>query len=225
MRRFLAAALAIPFLLQFASAHFVFVVPAADGTKAEVVFSESLEPDDAVDIAKIAGVKLTVRDAAGKTNPVVCEKGEHALKVAIPGSGSRIVFGQLDYGVVQKGEAPAFLLRYYPKTIVGPLPADGGKLGDAALLEVVPVGEAGKLRFQVLAQGKPVADASMTVLVPGEKPQVVKTDKDGFSPAFAQVGRFGVWARRVETASGESAGKKYAEVRDYATLVCDVAGK
>jgi uncharacterized GH25 family protein len=224
MRNILVAGLAAVCLVGVARAHFVFVVPSADGAQVRVVFSEDLEADDAVDIAKIAGLKLTLRDAAGKTTPLVAEKAEHSLKAAVPGSGARTVFGSLDYGVIQKGESPAFLLRYHPKAILG-TPADGGKLGDTALLEVVPVGEPGKLRFQVLAQGKPVVDADVTVLVPGEKVQKVKTDKEGFTAVFAQTGRFGVWARRTETASGESAGKKYAEIRDYATLVYDAPTK
>lgn len=221
MRRFCVSAAALLAFASLGRAHFVFVVPTADGAAAQVVFSETLEPDDAVDVAKIAGLKLSLRDAAGKTTDLTCTPAEHGLKVSLAGSGARVVFGRLDYGVLQKGDAPAFLLRYHPKTILGGLPADGGKLGDAAL-EIVPVAEAGKVRFQVLAQGKPVPEAGMTVLAPGEKPQQVKTDTDGFSPPFEQPGRFGVWARHAQPAAGERGGKKYAEVRDYATLVVDL---
>ena len=36
------------------------------------------------------------------------------------------------------------------------------------------------------------------------------------------AGRYGVYAKHVEAKRGEHAGKKFDEIRHYATLVCDV---
>ena len=73
----------------------------------------------------------------------------------------------------------------------------------------------------MLAKGKPVADAEVTVLLPGDERKKVVTDKAGYTPVFEAAGRYGVWARHFETVSGESGGQKYEEVRHYATLVVD----
>jgi uncharacterized GH25 family protein len=78
------------------------------------------------------------------------------------------------------------------------------------------------VKFQVLAEGKPLADAEVTVLVPGEAKKAVKTDKEGFTETFAPSGRYGVFARYTEMAGGELAGMKFTETRHYATLVVDV---
>jgi uncharacterized GH25 family protein len=90
---------------------------------------------------------------------------------------------------------------------------------------VVPVREGETVRFRVIADGKAVADAEVTVGLSGkgeEKAQVVKTDAAGLTPAFAERGRYLVAARRVEQKGGEYGGKTYASVRHTATLVCSI---
>ena len=67
-----------------------------------------------------------------------------------------------------------------------------------------------------------MADAEVTVLLPGEGKKAAKTDKDGYTPAYDAKGRYGVFARVTEAKAGEHAGKKYDETRFYATLVMDV---
>jgi uncharacterized GH25 family protein len=208
------------FAVAAAHGHFTFVVPDASGSSAKLIFSDDLNPDTNVSVEKIAGTKLTLRDAAGKDTPLELKKGEGCYLVSLPGSGPRVVFGTTDYGVMQKGDAKPYLLVYYPKALVGEVPAKAATVG--ARLEVVPAGEPGKPRFRVLADGKPAAEAEVTVLVPGSAKQMVKTDKEGLTPAFAASGRYGVFARWTEAKSGEHAGKKYEEVRHYATLVADV---
>lgn len=203
-----------------ARGHFTFVVPDAGGASAKVIFSDDLKPDTSVSVEKIAGTKLTLRDAAGKDTPLELKKGEGCYLVNLPGSGARVIFGTTDYGVMQKGESKPYLLVYHPKALVGDVPAKAAAVG--ARLEVVPAGEPGKPRFRVLADGKPAAEVEVTVLVPGSAKQMVKTDKEGLTPAFAAAGRYGVFARWTEAKAGEHAGKKYEEVRHYATLVADV---
>lgn len=206
-----------------ARAHFPFVVPEANGAKAQVVFSDSLGPDENVAIARIEKTKLFVRDAAGKDAPVPWTKGEHSLKCDLPGSGLRTVYGTTDFGVLQRGDQKPFRLLYYPKAVVGARPFDAAPLGTAAAVELVPVGSAGKLQFRFLKAGKPVADADVTVMVPGAKEsKKVKADKDGLTPAFAEAGAFGAYAFAGESGAGEEGGKKYDQTRHYATLVVTV---
>ena len=82
--------------------------------------------------------------------------------------------------------------------------------------------EAGKTQFRLLSKNKPVADGVGGLLLPDGKKARVKTDKDGYTPAYEMAGRYGVFLRMTETKSGEHGGKKYEEIRHYATLVMDV---
>ena len=103
MIRWSASILAVALAATAASAHFVFVVPDAGGAKATVVFSDNLDPDDAVDVGKIGAMKLFLHAPNSKPSPVALEKGEHCFKVTLPGSGPRVVAGSVDYGVMTKG--------------------------------------------------------------------------------------------------------------------------
>lgn len=219
-----ASALALAVLVAaVAQAHFVFVVPAKGGANVTVVFSDDLSPDEAVDIGKIADLKLTVRDAAGKDQPVAHSKDKHSLSAAVPGSGPRLVFGTIHYGVMQKDGTKPYLLAYHPKAVLGAVAGDQLTVGTALPCELIPVVETGKVRFKLLASGKPVPDAEVTVIKPDGSKVKAKTNAEGLTDAVEGSGQFGVWARHFEPKAGELAGKKYEEVRHYATLVVDVA--
>lgn len=221
MYRMIGAAVVGLFAVAVANAHFPFVVPDEKGQSAKVVFSDNLEPDENVNIEKIASTKLTLRAADGKESTLEWKKetGFYALNVS--GSGDRVVYGVTDYGVLQKGDDKPFKLAYYPKAVLG---APGAKpVGEKLALEVVAEVAAGaKVRFQVLTAGKAVAESEVTVILPGGTKKMAKTDKDGFVGGFEGAGRYAVIAKRVEAKSGEHAGKKFDEIRSYATLVCDV---
>ncbi len=221
MYRMIGAAVVGLFAVAVAHAHFPFIVPDDKGESAKVVFSDSLEPDANVNIEKISNTKLTLRDAAGKDTALDWKKGEGFYAVNVPGRGDRVVFGVTDYGVLQKGDDKPFKLAYFPKAIIGN--ASAKPVGEKLALEVAAESAGGKVRFRVLAVGKPVADSETTVMLPGGEKKAVKTDKDGYTPTFEGVGRYGVYAKQVEIKEGEHAGKKFSEIRNYATLVCDVA--
>ena len=205
-----------------ARAHFVYVVPDPGGTKAQVIFSDSLEPDKGVEVARIAGTKLFVR-VGNKSVPLTLEQAEHAFVMRLPGDGSRLVYGNCEYGVLQRGDTRPFLLRYHPKAVVGWLAAEAATVGATASLEIVPVGEPGRLRFQVLAGGKPVGETEVNLLLPDGQKQQLPTDQAGLTAVMKHAGRLSLWARRTHTIKGEAGGKKYEEIREYATLVLDVA--
>ena len=188
------------------------------------MFSDDLNVDDAVTMDKVGGLKLQVKDAGGKLTDAKIEKEKHNLSVSVPSSGSRIVFGSVPYGVMQKGDAKPYLLSYHPKAIVGEIPADGGKLG-GMIPELVPVAAGGKVKFLFLSGGKAVTDAEATVLLPDGKKEKTKTDSQGFTKEFTGAGRYGVWVLVTEAKGGEHDGKKYEETRHYATLVVDVPAK
>src|SRR5262245_48959826 len=76
-------------------AHFVFVVPEVSRTVARVLLSETLQPDEQVDVSLIAGTRLSLRPAAGRETPLALVKGPHAFMVAVP-QEARGVIHRLD---------------------------------------------------------------------------------------------------------------------------------
>jgi uncharacterized GH25 family protein len=203
-----------------ALAHMVYVVPSADGKTLVVVFSDSLDPDEKVTTDKLAGLKLTGRAANGKIVAVECKREAHRFTAAVP-AGTKIVSGEVTYGLLSKSEKPTLLV-YHPKAVLAGATGDKAIVGESAALEVVPVTEGGKTRFRLLATGKPVAGSEGSVLLPDGTKEKVTTDKDGYTVAFEGSGRFAVWLRHAEAKAGEHDGKKYEEVRHYATLVADI---
>jgi uncharacterized GH25 family protein len=207
-----------------APAHFVYIVPdPADPAKVRVVFSDSLEPDKNVNIEKIADTKLTLY-AGGRetalTMAVDKDKGFAQLNAA--GDGPRVIAGETDYGVFQRGDAKPAWLTYYPKAILGGIPPqDKATIGEKLPVEIVPVTADGKLRFLALAKGKPLANAELTVSVPGEeKAEEVKADGQGVSAkGFDKPGVYAVRFKQTDATAGTHKGMKYEQVTRYATLV------
>jgi uncharacterized GH25 family protein len=224
MRRLLACLVALA-LSTTAGAHFVFIVPEKDGSSAKVVFSDDLSPDENVPVTKIASTKLTLR--AGDTKPasVNWKKGEHCYELKLSGKGFRVIQGTTEYGVLTKGKdkKETFLLRYHPRAVVG-VPAEPMKPNAELPVEIIPVFEKGKLRLLVAAKGKPVADAEVNVILPDKNKKKATTDAKGLTDAFDESGRYGAYVLQSEDKRGELDGKKYDQVRNYATLVVDLAG-
>ena len=221
MKRCMMSLLLFALAVVPARAHFIWIVPdGTDGTRAKVIFSDSLEPDEGVPVEKVAATKLHVRDNDGRVAAIDWKKGEHAYLVSVPGNGAAVLGGVCQYGVIQRGEGKPFLLAYYPKWIRGEVEA--AKPWDKLPLEIVPQGAG---RFQVHFAGKPVADAEVVVLTPAaDSKETLKTDARGdFRVRSTAPGLYGIRARHVEAKAGEHEGKKYEEARHYATLVFQVA--
>ena len=199
-----------------AHAHMVYVVPAKDGGAITVVFSDSLEPDEKVKMDKLAGLKLIAR-TDGKDVPVEYTKADHSFAAKLP-KGASVVYGTVAYGLLSRSEKPTLLV-YHPKAVLAGAGLKSATVGEAAAQEIVPVTEAGKTRFQLLAKGKPVAAAEGTVVLPDGTKEKVTTDKGGYTPGFEQTGRYAAYLKLTEAKAGEHDGKKYEEVRHYATLV------
>jgi hypothetical protein len=226
MRRLFAVMIFMIGLTLAAQAHAPYIVAeGGDAAKAIVIFSDELKPDDRIKEAtwkKMSGLKLVARNAAGTETPVEWSQGEHCLKCAAP-VGTQVIYGRVEYGTFAKGENKPMFLVYYPKTILGAIPADAGNVATAGL-DVLPKVEAGKVRFQVLLNGKPTSGIKLSLILPeGAKDKAeATTDEQGLTQAFEAKGRYGVTARFSETKSGESAGVKYETVMHVATLVVDV---
>lgn len=220
MNRWFCSLAALFLVVVPAWAHFIWIIPhGSDGTKLRVVFSEGLEADAAVPIEKIAAIKLLLRDDADRVTELGWTKDEHAYLVRLPVKGPAVVGGICKYGVLQKGEEKPYLLAYYPKYLGGE--QQSGKAWAKLPLEIVPQGEG---QFQVLKGGKPAADAEIVVITPAGSEEKLKYDaKGGFKVSLAKPGTYGIRARHIEASSGEYEGKKYDEIRHYATLVFQVA--
>jgi hypothetical protein len=113
------------------------------------------------------------------------------------------------------------VLIYHPRTLLGNAFKDTATTGDDAPVEIAPTGKPGALKLKLLVRDKPQPDSEITVILPDATQKKLKTDATGETELLTQPGRYGAWARYWEPAPGERDGKKYAEVRHYATLVFD----
>jgi hypothetical protein len=206
-----------------ADAHFVWVVPAPGGATAQVFISEDLKPSDEVDVGIIGGARLSLRDAEGREIPLTLSRSGPAYATPLSGHGARLVHGSADLGLTARGQEKPYLLVYYPKTILGDAFDPKAAVGNAAPVEILPVGHAGSLHLKVLAHGKPLPASEVTIILPDGAQKKLTTDADGLTAELTQTGRYGAWARYWENAGGERDGKAYAETRNYATLVFDAA--
>lgn len=201
------------------NAHFVFVTPEQGGASARIFISENLLPD--LDAGMISGTKLNLLDGQGADSPLTLERGDkNYFSVALAGSGTRVVYGVTDLGVMSRG-GKSHVLIYYPKAVAGNAFDPKAQVGEKTPVELVALGKPGDLKLKLLAKGKALADSEVTVILPDGNEKKVKTDANGETPAFTAAGRYGAWARYWEPTPGERDGKKYEEVRRYATLVID----
>lgn len=230
MRRLLKVAfglvLATVASVSAAYAHFTYLVPLADGSSVQVIFSDSLEPDKKVPIDRILKTVLFAQGSAGKPVSLKWTKTNHALTAELPGGDVQVIWGVSDYGFHQSKHTqnkPVWL-KYYPKAILGSTSTtEDSRLGDKVLLEILPVISNGHISFQAHLKGEPLANAEFGVLVPGESAgRKITADANGMIPSgFDIPGRYGVRVAYIEPSTGELDGKTYEEIRHYATLVLD----
>ncbi len=209
---------------QAAFAHFVFVVPEEDGASARIILSETLEVDDAIDAGLVDRVLLFTRDGAGADGALELVREGEARLVRLPPKMRGAVHGTLTHGIMKHGPTP-FLVVYHPKACFGNPFGSAARVGAECPAELVPTGRPGAARFQLLAAGKPVANAQVTVLLPDGDIEEVVTNADGQTPTFEHMGRYGAWAKHVVAVSGDHQGEAYAEVRHYPTIVMTVSDR
>jgi len=226
MRSFILALAASIGTALAAQAHFVFVVPQADG-KVQVVFSDDLGPDENVSIEKIAKLPLKAVLADGKTVDIPLKAEKHHLAGDIGATKPQVLCGSLNYAVMQKGMDKPYLLMYHPKAVTLGTNAAEAARPLKTVVEIVPIVEGGKVKFQALRDGVFYPYAEITVILPtgSEQGKRVKeeTGKAGLTKEFSEKGTYGAWVKYAEPKAGESDGKKYEEVRHYATLTFELA--
>jgi hypothetical protein len=224
MRNLIAVAVVLG-LFTVAQAHSVLVY--VEGAEARLVFSDTAAPDPSIFPSRAEKTAMVARDADGKETKLSMEKGEgNFLRAKLP-QGTVVAFGTTEAGVTQRGDNPAMLSWYYPKTVVGDPFQPKAVAGRSVALEIVPVKDGNTIRFRVVSDGKPMNDADVSVGIHGKdeaKPEASKTDKDGLTPGFSEKGRYCVVVRRIENKAGEFDGKKHSAIRHTATLVCDFQG-
>jgi hypothetical protein len=223
-RRLLLAGLAAWLLLGSpARAHFLFIrigPPAEAGRAAEVFFSEQAEAGDPRFIDKIAHTRLWVQSVPGKFQPLPVVKAADRLRAHLPASGSLVVVGTCQYGVLARPQQTPFLLRHYPKAMAGdPAELNRMKPCNKVPLEVVATVEGEQITFTALRQGKPVPRAVFHTIDSNLQNEKLTADADGratWKPSVRE--RYSVYTSVVSKEAGAVDGKKYEEVREFATL-------
>ncbi len=219
--KFLMAGLIICAVAAEAHAHFLFIrinEPAEAGRSVEVFFSELAEAGDPRFIDKIAGAKLLIQESPGKFQPLDVRKAPDRLRAFLPANGAVSVHGFLEYGVLQR--EVSFLLRYYPRAISGDAKVVNSLLPDPhAALEIGAEVKGDEVALVLLQNGKPVPKAHFTTVDDDLANEELDADDAGravFKPG--SPGHYCIYAKAVLPQSGEKDGKKYTEIREFATL-------
>jgi hypothetical protein len=204
-------------------AHFLFVrilPPAEGGRAAEVYFSELAEAGDPRFVDKIAGTQLWLQKSPGVFEPLVVHKAHDRLRAWLPASGSTVVVGRCQYGVLARPMQTPFLLRHFPKAVAGnPDELNRMKAHGKLPLEIVMTSEGGGLQFVALKDGQPVPRADFITVDAKLNNTKLTAGTDGkaaWKPS--QPGVYSVYTRDTRKESGTADGKNYEEVRDFATV-------
>jgi hypothetical protein len=206
-----------------ARAHFLFirVLPLAEGGRAaEVYFSELAEAGDPRFIDKVAHTLLWLQAAPGKFERIKAHKAADRLRAWVPEKGSVVVVGSCTYGVLARPKQTPFLLRHFPKALAGS-PEDLNKMPAHGKLplEVVATFEGDGVRLRALKDGKPVPGAAFVTVDAALANVRLTAGADGqatWKPPAGGV--YSVYTRDTRKEAGESGGKKYDEIRDFATV-------
>jgi hypothetical protein len=223
LRRCLVLSLAIVGIGGEARAHFLFIRigPMAEaGRSAEVYFSEQAEAGDPRFVAKVAGTKLWLQAVPGKFEPLEVRQATDRLRAPVPASGSVVVVGSCEYGVVARPNETPFLLRYYPKAIAG-RPDELSRMTPRAEIpfEIMATAEGDRVRFVVLRKGKPMPGAVLHTVDTDLTGSELTAGGDGsvtWKPPAR--GMYCVYTRDDTKGPGVAAGKSYEEIREFATI-------
>ncbi len=206
-----------------ARAHYLFIYigpPAEAGRSAEVYFSESATAGDPRFIDKIAHTKLWLQKSPGEFEPLTVRKGADRLRAYLPAGASVVVIGECQYGVIARENQVPFLLRHYPKAMAGK-PDELNRLAprDESPLEIMATIDDNRVTFTVLRGGKPLPGAKLTTIDADLTNEEFSAGPDGravWTPPTP--GRYSVYTQFVTKQAGELDGKRYEEIREFATL-------
>lgn len=209
---------------QVASAHFPWLeVKRGSGNEAALhcYFGEGPGDADGELISYVLKAKVWRVPGRGDAAELSLEKGKDSLEAPLEESQVDSIFVlKHDLGVMNRGDAD-FLLRYYSKT--GPSPtswawkrAKTEKLQD---LNVTPSISDGELEVAVTFNGEPVKDSEVTLYrVSGEDVKLSTNESGIATHKLDSNGINAVRAKHIEKRSGEVDGKKFDDVRHFATV-------
>jgi hypothetical protein len=206
-----------------AYAHFLFIrilPPAEGGRAAEVYFSELAQAGDPRFVNKIAKTELWLQQTPGRFVALKVHKATDRLRAWMPEEGAAVVVGRCVYGVLARSKQTPFLLRHFPKALAGP-PAELNKMQAHGKLplEIIAAFADDGVCLTALRDGKPVPKAQF-VTVDADLTNVQLTaDEHGramWRPPAAGV--YSIYTRDTRKEPGETNGKKYEEIRDFATV-------
>ncbi len=232
-QRWLLAGLLAAALPSAASAHFVWVEPAPDAKGAvRVCFGEYPDLREGKELLeKVQRVKLVALDGKTRRELKAEDRPDHFL---YPGQGGApVTVASLDYGILQRGETPPYLLRYESQ-LLG-TPGKALSVAEVARLSALPTGlrvgvsvqPAGPKSLQLLVKldGKPVA-AEVSHLAPQESEmQKLTAGTDGKVVIPAAAGGWHHLRIKAEDARPASfEGKEGKFTRTYLSLMFQTSG-
>jgi hypothetical protein len=206
-----------------ADAHFLFIrvtPPAEGGRAAEVYFSEQAAAGDPRFVEKVAHTRLWRQTEPGEFQPLEVRKAADRLRAHLPSSGTMSIVGVCEYGVLTRPGEPPFLLRYFPKGVAGQ-PAELNRLQRRpdAPLEIMATIQEESIELVALADGQPVPGALFHAVDRDLAEQEITADADGHATwKPTSTGTWSIYVKRVLAKAGENDGKRYDEIRDFATI-------
>jgi hypothetical protein len=205
-----------------ARSHYFFLLPGDGADKpVRLVLNDIPEPDAGTSLdAATASAKFWLVDRMGRSNPVRSKPGGEGFQTfaSVP-TDTATLFGSVEYGVVERGQAEPVLIVHHPRACLGPVPTTLRPSAKPQSLEMTPLARSSGLAFVVTAAGKPVSSAQVVVQVPDEKrPRIVQTAADGTTPTFDKAGFYSARTYHLEPKTGEFKGRMYKQIRHYATL-------
>lgn len=205
-----------------AQAHFLFtrIGPPAEGGRAvEVYFSEYVSAGDPRYIDRMRSARFELQTAAGVFRPLELRQLSDRLRAHVPHNGPLMAAGTWEYGVIARpGETP-FLLRHYAKAVAGTPEEVNPLLPRGSRLEVLARFEADGVALTAMREGKPVPRAKFTTVAPDLASDELEGDASGqatFKPE--SNGYFCVYIGHVDPTAGEDNGKRFEEIREFATV-------
>src|SRR5262249_7736014 len=133
---------------------------------------------------------------------------------------SLVVVGECRYGVLARPKQTPFLLRHFPKAIDGnPDELNKAHPHGKLPLEIVATIDGEGLHLVALRDGKPVPKAEFVTVDAELKKEKRAADAEGRAAWKPPApGNYAVYVRATTKETGEVDGKKYEEIRDFATL-------
>jgi hypothetical protein len=217
-----------------ARAHFLYIRlgPEAEaGRWAEVYFNERLEPGDPKFVARVARTRLWAQARPGEFRELPVHAAADRLRAPLPPDRSLVVVGSCEYGVVGRPGETAFLLRHYPKALVGvadelnrmqprrEIPFEIRATFEAGTGSAAPASEAGAVRLVALRDGKPIPGAAFMLLDAEMSERTIKAGPDGSATWTPPgPGHYAVTVRETIKTPGTLGGRAYDEIREFTTV-------